>query len=877
MQPAGRLKRAWGALFLLIILSWGGAAAQDAPNVDAPTLYYYANGERIPLAVSSEYVAMQPVALDDDLALEQALVQAGAWQPAALAGQTWVLVPLADGANPAAEASALAAIEGAAAARAGSWVNPVFAYGDDTFILTDEFIAGFPAEMNRAAIDAYNAANGAEIIREMLPNIYLLRATPAANADALTLANRYEEAGTAIYAEPNWWVMFERDDAPIRPAALETTASPEAIDAPNLIPNDTFHLNAWHIHNYAQFLSIVGETADADIDGRAAWDVTTGSDTVRIAVLDDGVQTSHPDLDSKIVAPYDAYGNDNNPEPFDNATTRIYDGHGTAVSGLAAAESNNTLGVVGVCWACMIIPVRIFATDPVTLELLGSIGDTVDGLNHAVNNDAAVINNSWTDAPSTTITTTIRTATQTGRGGLGTVVVISAGNSYQAPVSYPAYLSSAIPGVMSITASTFCDTIKVKSAGTSETPDCTGEATWGNNWGSENTLAAPGHYLPSTDLTGVDGYITGDYVANFGGTSGSAPIVAGVVGLLLSSEPTLTADQVRDRLIRTTDPLHTEGYDLASGWGRLNAEKALNNIVTNTGTPNDYRETAQTITTLPFNTSQSVIGAFTSTNDPEMSCAGSAQTVSNTIWFKFVPAYTMTVSANTFGSNNNTVLAAFDSALTELACNQDFGGGITQSAISFSATGGQTYYFLIGDLTSSSDPIGAFNPAVVSFSVSTSTPQPSFTATIQLDLQGRPTPPDPRWAVPVTYQLQRTGGSLVEANVSADLAGQFTISNLLPGDYTLRIKHAHTLAEVTTFTLSANATVNATELREGDVNNDNAVNITDFSILAAAFGTLSTDVTFDARADLNGDLVININDFSLLAGSFGQAGAAPLS
>jgi len=868
---------------MAIALTLSGASAQESsiPTPDS-VYFYYANGDRIPLALSTEYVALEPFAVDADTTLETMLANDGAWQPAYLAQESWMLKPIdaASGAEALAQVESLRAVEGAAAASAGAWVNPVFTFGTSTLILTDEFIAAFPTGTDRAAVEAYNDANGAAVIRVLSADTYLLRALPG--VDALMLANRYQTGGVARYSEPNWWVLFPRDggEQPARelvgPDSADSAFSD--VDAPAFIPNDTFHLNAWHIHNYGQFAPPRnGETPDADIDGREAWDTTRGSDTVIIAVLDDGVQTSHPDLDSKMVFPFDSFGNDNDPQPYDNAVTRDLDAHGTAVAGLAAAESNNSQGIVGVCHLCKIMPIRIFATDQVTLDLVGSIGDTVDAINHARTNGAAVINNSWGDAPSSTITAALRDAALNGRGGLGAVVVVAAGNEYQSPVAYPAHISSAVPGVISVAASTYCDTIKVNSAGTSDPADCSEEPTWGNNWGTENNLAAPGHYLPTTDLTGTDGYITGDYVANFGGTSGSAPIVAGVAGLLLSHVPTLSSDQVRDRLMQTTDPLYTAGFDRASGWGRLNAQKALLNTITNTGTPNDYRLSAQTIAALPFNTNQNIHGAFTSRTDPEMSCDGSAQTVSNTIWYKFVPAYTMTVNANTFGSNNNTVLAVYNNALIELACNQDFNGGITQSAITFSATLGATYWFMIGDLTSFTDPIGAFDPAVVAFNVSTPTPEPRFTVTANVTLQGRPTPPDPRWAVPISYQLKRGTDALVNGTSTTDLSGVFTLANLRPGEYTLRVKQAHALATTVTFTLTADQTVAVGTLTEGDANDDNNVNITDFSILAAAFGTTSLDVNYDARADFNGDLAINITDFSLLAGSFGQTGTPPLS
>src|SRR6185295_5236133 len=121
------------------------------------------------------------------------------------------------------------------------------------------------------------------------------------------------------------------------PVAPQTT-SPEpsqSVVEPNFNANDPYLGNGWHLYNFAS-PSFSGATADADIYGRDAWDITLGSSNVIIAVLDDGVDILHPDLDAKIVSPYDAVTGDNNPSPLDDATPSKSDGHGTMVYGLAA-------------------------------------------------------------------------------------------------------------------------------------------------------------------------------------------------------------------------------------------------------------------------------------------------------------------------------------------------------------------------------------------------------------------------------------------------------------------------------------------------------------------------------------------------------------
>jgi len=119
-------------------------------------------------------------------------------------------------------------------------------------------------------------------------------------------------------------------------------ASPNRAFKPTLcgqvIPNDPLFARQWHLNN---------------INAPEAWEITRGDSDITIAVLDNGVDTNHPDLPNiKIVAGSDLYGNDNQPDP-------AADGHGTAIAGIIAAKGNNLEGVVGVSWNSTIMPIRI--------------------------------------------------------------------------------------------------------------------------------------------------------------------------------------------------------------------------------------------------------------------------------------------------------------------------------------------------------------------------------------------------------------------------------------------------------------------------------------------------------------------------------------
>ncbi|MBK8021564.1 MAG: hypothetical protein IPK19_09075 [Chloroflexi bacterium] len=147
-------------------------------------------------------------------------------------------------------------------------------------------------------------------------------------------------------------------------------------------------------------------------------------------------------------------------------------------------------------------------------------------------------------------------------------------------------------------------------------------------------------------------------------------------------------------------------------------------------------------------------------------------------------------------------------------------------------------------------------------------PLATLTGTIGLEGRAPGTP-----AMGVTLAVSLTGTTTSNHTPTTNNSGVFTLTNLTPGSYAVRVKHAQSLAEVQNIVLlSGNNPIDFGMLRTGDANNDNAVTIGDFSILAAAFGTLSPGVGYDARADFNGDNSVNIADFSLLATNFGQSG-----
>ncbi len=148
---------------------------------------------------------------------------------------------------------------------------------------------------------------------------------------------------------------------------------------------------------------------------------------------------------------------------------------------------------------------------------------------------------------------------------------------------------------------------------------------------------------------------------------------------------------------------------------------------------------------------------------------------------------------------------------------------------------------------------------------------------VDVQLEGRPAAPSPRWSVPlsVTLSLAGTTTTAYQAAPTTDQSGRFRLDGITPGTYTLSVKHPQTLRVQVSQALSGlEASVAIGPLPSGDANNDNRISVLDFSLLASTFGRSSGSAGYDGRADFNGDSLISLLDFSLLSKNFGRAGAA---
>jgi subtilisin family serine protease len=294
----------------------------------------------------------------------------------------------------------------------------------------------------------------------------------------------------------------------------------------------------------------------AKIGVSAAWAITQGNKNVSVAVLDEGVDTAHPALKPAVVAERDFIGTNG-----DSAVPDGDDAHGTACAGVVVSRDKTYPGIAP---RCSLIAARI-AMDDGTGHWVFDDFRTSDAIDWAWREGADVLSNSWGGgAPSNAISRAFARARTQGRNGLGSVVVIAAGND-QSPINFPGDL----PGYVTVGASTPADERKTRTSSD-------GETWWGSNYGATMTLVAPGVFIWTTDIAGSAGYEAGNFTKTFNGTSSATPAVAAAAALLISANPALSGAAVRDILGRTAKRIQNQtSWTPELGWGRLNLGKAV--------------------------------------------------------------------------------------------------------------------------------------------------------------------------------------------------------------------------------------------------------------------------------------------------------------
>jgi subtilisin family serine protease len=308
-------------------------------------------------------------------------------------------------------------------------------------------------------------------------------------------------------------------------------SEPELLYHNLLTSNDQYFPNQWGLKNTGQYCN----TSNIDISAENAWNTTTGSSNIRIAVFDQGIKMDHPDLVNNIYGTgYDAQTGTS------PSVVRGY--HGTACAGIAGAQQNNTIGISGVAPNTKLMSISINLSYSDTPQQLAN------GFNWAWQNGADIISNSWGGyAPSSIIDDAITTTLSEGRNGKGTIVVFSSGNENNTSIRYP---GNSNPDILVVGA------ISPNGQRKSLT-SCDGE-NWGSCYGAALDIVAPGVFIPTTTYTG-------SYMQDFNGTSSACPHVAGVAALVLSVNPDLKGLQVRNIIESTAQKVGGYNYQTTSG------------------------------------------------------------------------------------------------------------------------------------------------------------------------------------------------------------------------------------------------------------------------------------------------------------------------
>jgi len=464
-------------------------------------------------------------------------------------------------------------------------------------IMTDEFIAQFRGKVTKEQIEVFNGENAVQVVREnpFVKNQFLLKVSEASQIDALKMSNRYYESDLTESAYPNFIGVYTDQQT---------------------IPNDPLFNNQWHLDNTGQ----AGGTVDADADLPLAWDITMGARRTLIAVIENGgFDMNHPDLipnlwvnpgedlnNNGIIEPAEINGLDDDGNGFNDdfygwdfrdgdndPAPGAGENHGTAVAGVAAARGDNMLGVSGSCPNCGLMLLRT--------GYVNSDFDKSLAFGYAQQMGARIITNSWGGGGATPNTiAAINNATTAG-----VVVLFAAGNTTNdvcAGLTLDPRVS--LPDVIAVSSSSNQDRKVIFAAN-----------------GNCIDILAPSHrgYDPTdpftgtlnvttTDRTGTDGYNNvspvalcpsiepapppadaRDYTLCFGGTSSATPLAAGIAGLILTVNPTLTRVQVQRLLQDTADKIepgiaayadNTGFSNPATGigthsWGRINASEAV--------------------------------------------------------------------------------------------------------------------------------------------------------------------------------------------------------------------------------------------------------------------------------------------------------------
>lgn len=384
--------------------------------------------------------------------------------------------------------------------------------------LLDELLVRFKKGASEHSRAALHSSNGTSLVEKIEPaRVHRVKLPPGLTVDKAAAA--YRRSPLVEYAGPNHKLYLD------------------------------YHPNDEHYQWYQWALYSGGEPR-YDIHAPEAWDVTTGSSSIIIAVIDTGVWEIHDDLyvpspNSKVLIGYNAIDN--------SSDTNDYSGHGTLVSSIAAALTDNYIGMAGVAWNARILPIKFIEYDG------GLEADAAEGIYWAVQHGAKILNMSfgaYDDVP-------VLAQAIADAWNQGCLSVCSSGNDDLNALHYP----SAYDQALAVGASDEYDRRWIYD-------DPYFGDHGGSNYGPWLDVMAPGSNI-------LGAYIEEDWIFGLGyftigsGTSAASPHVSGTAALIWTMHPTWTNKQVFCQLVDCCDDIGAPGWDIETAAGRINAYKAV--------------------------------------------------------------------------------------------------------------------------------------------------------------------------------------------------------------------------------------------------------------------------------------------------------------
>jgi subtilisin family serine protease len=394
-----------------------------------------------------------------------------------------------------------------------------------------EILVKYKSNVPASVRDTVNKQHGAKVLASIAA-LGVVRITAPRGGESAQCKS-YKANTNVEYAEPNY------------------IAKPS-----DTIPTDTYFSSQWDL---------------VKIQAPAAWDVTTGSSALTIAVIDTGVDYNHPDLSGHMVAGYDFFSNDTN--PMDEY------GHGTKCAGVVGALSNNASGIAGITWNCMIMPLKV--SDAMGASPYSCIGDAII---YAADHGARVATISLgASIPSTTLQDAVNYAYNKG-----CVIIAASGNESASAVCYPAACNNVI------------------AVGATDANDLRCSY---SNYGSALDVSAPGYAYTTTKGGGY---------AGFNGSSAAAPHVAAVAALAISRNLGMSAVDVANLLKNTADDIDAAGWDQYTGSGRINAFEAVSTMYV--PAPDTIAPTVSILSPVPGATSSATVSVNVAASDNVAIC-----------------------------------------------------------------------------------------------------------------------------------------------------------------------------------------------------------------------------------------------------------------